>query len=237
MRLFRRRPVTPPPPGLEEVAPAPLLNKHSAAFYRKQEALRNRRMDKDRKKLINPKARGWKKKFYPYTNVAPWDYSDWKPIKYLGRGGNGIASLWEYQGPNLTPSFKTGVQVCIKFPYAPENDPENEMLKRESETMLALGLRGNQHLVNILLVREPGALYMEYVSGGDLWMELGRRMEEGKHLLGPGLRYTEMELWRMFLCLAKGIACMSQVDETKDPKWWPWMHMDFKPDNSKLPIL
>lgn len=79
----------------------------------------------------------------------------------------------------------------------------------------------------VVVYKERQALYLEFVPGGDLWNELERRM-----LAPRPQEYFEVELWRMFLCFAKAMAAMGMTDENKD--WWPILHLDFKPDNSKL---
>lgn len=53
-------------------------------------------------------------------------------------------------------------------------------------------------------------------------------------------RYTELELWRMFGCLARGMETMGlcaggeEMCGAKGTMWWPWLHLDFKPDNSEF---
>lgn len=51
--------------------------------------------------------------------------------------------------------------------------------------------------------------------------------------------YTETELWKMFACLASGIQTMSLAasrprSNGRAEMWWPWLHLDFKPMNSKF---
>ncbi len=90
---------------------------------------------------------------------------DWKGVKVLGSGGNGVASLWEYQGPNTSPRHR---RVVIK-------QSRRSGLREERDIMLRLGdSRSNPHVVHLIsLGREynRGGTYrimMEFCEGGDM---------------------------------------------------------------------
>lgn len=76
-------------------------------------------MNKERKQAKDHNPKG-PKQLYPFTDVAPWDYPEWRPIKVLGAGGNGLASLYEYQGADVDEGLKYGTKVVVKTARVPQ---------------------------------------------------------------------------------------------------------------------
>lgn len=71
--------------------------------------------------------------------------------------------------------FGYGTQVVVKTSVMGPGGAGDSALEYEASVMKALGRRGDTHLVRALMHREPGALYLEFVEGGDLMDQWDKR--------------------------------------------------------------
>ncbi|RDL37451.1 uncharacterized protein BP5553_04884 [Venustampulla echinocandica] len=153
----------------------------------------------------------------------------WVPKRVLGYGGYAIVGLWSYEGPDRQRA--TPKDIVVKQALAnPGLEIEAQFLQRFKDCR-------SEHIVKIYrgLSQEAGQgtedydpsngavhrIYLEYCPGGDLF-DADKR------------RFTELDLWRIFHCLARGILVMHQGNE--DPEGSRWdipqiCHFDIKPEN------
>ncbi|EKD12092.1 alpha/beta superfamily hydrolase [Drepanopeziza brunnea f. sp. 'multigermtubi' MB_m1] len=181
---------------------------------------------------------------------------DWRAVKILGAGGNGVVALWEYIGlpvnrpPGIARHNRVAVKTATNFQFP---------LDEEVDFMWKLSRSGNcEHLVQLLKypaeIMDPARiaaeglhplwngrirrLIMEYCPQGSLEDLLQAR--RARNLL-----FAEVTLWHIFDCLIDACSIMDfRTELTLDtggqaviPQGYPEgneiaIHFDVKPANS-----
>ncbi|KUJ19058.1 kinase-like protein [Mollisia scopiformis] len=164
----------------------------------------------------------------------------WKPVRVLGRGGQGVVGYWTYEGPDRDK--KTLKDVAVK--QAVKAGPTyrwGDGLEKESQLLHLLQKANTPHIVRMYrqLYEEVGQqtdefdhgivhrIFLEYCPGGDLHDWLGKWMNQNKPI-------PEYELWCVFQCLAR--ACMVLDRGSEDLARQAWVgteivHFDLKLEN------
>jgi len=158
------------------------------------------------------------------TNPRLWPHEPekWIGIAVLGQGSFGVASLWEFVGdgsPEDEINPLMGEHVVIKTGL---NHPATTALYEEGKIQKWLMERGDSHIAQLVYNFDEARfdkLYMEWCSRGDMASVLRNRGYNDDV-------YTEMELWKLFACLARACKAMKKVDRHKS-----FLHMDMKPHN------
>ncbi|KAJ5037199.1 uncharacterized protein L3040_007379 [Drepanopeziza brunnea f. sp. 'multigermtubi'] len=180
---------------------------------------------------------------------------DWRAVKILGAGGNGVVALWEYIGlpvnrpPGIARHNRVAVKTATNFQFP---------LDEEVDFMWKLSRSGNcEHLVQLLKypaeIMDPARiaaeglhplwngrirrLIMEYCPQGSLEDLLQAR--RARNLL-----FAEVTLWHIFDCLIDACSIMDfRTELTLDtggqaviPQGYPEgneiaIHFDVKPAN------
>jgi serine/threonine protein kinase len=172
----------------------------------------------------------------------------WKGIKFLGKGSFGIVGLWEYQGdPTKAPAV---TKVVVKQSADEPMDDMNivwggKSAMDEGRILAVLSKLNSNHIIRqyggnrrgdqFLEMGQVVRIYLEFCPGGDL-----DQLVSGFHQ-PPNPLLHELDLWKIFKCLAFGVAVLDRgTENSKEPAWRGYSphrpelcHFDIKPDNSK----
>lgn len=176
----------------------------------------------------------------------------WKGKKFLGRGGYGVAGLWEYDGPDPPPLIQ---QVVVKQAVrnidpldidigqiGPGRSPLSEgIIGRKLDTAksnhIVRQFGGNKLGSKFRELNYVVTLFLEFCPGGDMDQFLPRNQDE---IDNPPPLLDEEDMWSIFNCMALGIAVMGRGTEDCQQAAWPGnnpnieiMHGDLKPDNGR----
>lgn len=181
---------------------------HSTLFEDKKDELRRRKQQNS----------GRTAELAPMGPITPHKTHLWKAIDHVYIGNHTDISLWEWKSRvfNLANSNR---YVIIK------TQKNGHKLEQEGQ-MMARIIRENRtdHLVRMVYQAEDyRVLYLEYCLGGDLQDDILHRQRGGQSAY-----YTEEHLWRMFLCLIKGVRSLGD-----DPDAPTILHLRLRPENSK----
>lgn len=164
----------------------------------------------------------------PKGPIAPHEPDLWRAISYVKKGRYADVSLWEYnEGPRNAGRLailKTENEDGVGPVYGPRHDQTEEGLIMER----LIKERRTDHLVNMVYRgSDYHKLYLEYCVESDLQEVLEARQREKEY-------FTEEQLWRMFLCLAKGSRSLGGEHlRPADGTASAIIHFDLKPENSK----
>lgn len=168
----------------------------------------------------------------------------WIGTKVLGKGGHGVAGLWEYKGP--AESAPAITQVVVKMSEAelplfiePETFPRSKI--DEGVTLKRLAACQSKHIVKIFggnrlgdrfgCMGEVVRIFLENCPGGDVSRFLAPYEQE------PLAPLQEVDVWAIFHCMALGLAVMErgtedpEVLERTDEDKYELVHFDLKPEN------
>jgi serine/threonine protein kinase len=174
----------------------------------------------------------------------------WKGIRFLGRGAFGVVGLWEYQGDPTAPSAPKITKVVVKMSCDEPMDQANLVFGTKSPfeegwMLEQLAKAGSPHIIRQYGGNKIGdrfgdmdkvvRIFLEYCRGGDLDQFVGPVGGKAEEPL------SEVDLWTIFRCLAKGVAVLDRGTENPNEQAWdaPYpefpeiCHYDIKPDNSK----
>ncbi|KAL8834334.1 MAG: hypothetical protein Q9170_003788 [Blastenia crenularia] len=163
----------------------------------------------------------------PYDDSA--DAAGWYGMKPLGKGGFGMAGLWEKRDLNGEVVDQAVIKQTGKDRYG-RWDPRKP---DEAECMQGLNMftsagdstvrfRGYKRYPR----REVHRIYMEYCSYGDLH-KLTKEYAARRHFI------PERFIWHVFYHLARACKAMEELppEDTKTPENTETVHRDIKPDN------
>ncbi|KAI9739886.1 MAG: hypothetical protein M1818_004942 [Claussenomyces sp. TS43310] len=175
----------------------------------------------------------------------------WVGRKVLGRGGFGIAGLWEYMGPRNQRRYAEEWGDITFVVVKQQRAIYGKGLREEAARMKLLNRSGSQHVPRLYkrCYRDAGAgtkglgidssrrevhrIFIEYCHGGDMNNFITKLQK-----IGPAhSRFLrEDKVWAILVCLIK--ALMAIEYGTEDPQAnganWPGqssVHLDIKPAN------
>jgi len=184
-----------------------------------------------------------------FLNSSPqWKSSlgpGWIGTKLLGKGGFGVAGLFEYHGPASSAPAITQIVVKMseaQLPLFPDPQVFPKSKIDEGITLRRLAACKSQHIVRIYGGNRLGdrfgemgevvRIFLEYCPGGDV----GRFLSGyGESPLEP---LEEVDVWALFYCMALGVVVMARGTEDLKAEEWDGVekfgelvHFDLKPDN------
>jgi hypothetical protein len=163
--------------------------------------------------------------FDAQTSAEVYGLADgWRGVRLLGKGGQGTATLWEYQGLDLQSPKRVVLKEVIDRPAGP---PRN--FNAEGDMMRSIAGCG-PHVLRLYERGEPGfanepydwfsrQLFLEFMEGGDVLKFIQKRRKDGKVPL------PELAIWRFLDCLVKGLNVLDHQSEDDRPQGQDWdMH-------------
>ncbi|KAL8950394.1 MAG: hypothetical protein Q9222_003574 [Ikaeria aurantiellina] len=167
--------------------------------------------------------------------------SGWRGVKPLGKGGFGVAGLWE----KLDQDGKVIDRVVVKQIGAKHPDPWNPALPNEVFNMLVLrrvppptncvGFRKYARYNR----RELHRIYMEYCPYGDLRKLINQYRRKKYGSTGNGAFMPEPFIWHVFFQLTRACQALAAVRFEQEIKGEvieldQMVHFDIKPENGEI---
>ncbi|RDW66852.1 hypothetical protein BP5796_09601 [Coleophoma crateriformis] len=163
---------------------------------------------------------------------------DWKPLRVLGRGGQGIVGLWEHKVDKRRIAVKQATYTSTR-----------PGLQWEANILAMLRHTNSGHIPHMIGEMEAGVgagdagqtfdtgpvhrMKLEYCPGGTLWDWLSQRWDIALYQKGPA-SVDEKTLWEIFHCLARGVLAIHHGSEDPSaPRWGHGeiCHFDLKLEN------
>ncbi|KAL3422613.1 hypothetical protein PVAG01_06769 [Phlyctema vagabunda] len=205
-----------------------------------------------------PTVHKWQKEWQNKSDQWERQWPEWRPVRFLGRGGTGTVGLWEgiYEGVKRNVVVKQiGYGDIDALGFERGKRVRTPILDRRSaeteSTIMETSQRNNgtDHIVKIYekahLTQGTGThrtadpknkktpvirMFMEYCDQGDLFRFLEENADENSPI------YAESSIWAVWECLARALVvlehgCEDPDTHIPDPNWRPIAHFDIKPEN------